>query len=85
MESQLKKFEESEELANASRESVDELNIRHKQKLMYQQLLLGAPDSYLRDKFEQLGLGKDGCTVRCSPSFGPKDSVFKVDRCLSKN
>ena len=22
--------------------------------------------------------------VGCSPSFGPKESVFKVDRCLSK-
>ena len=30
---------------------------------MYQQLLLGAPDSCLRRKFEELGLGKGGVTV----------------------
>lgn len=63
MESQRRKFEEIPELRKASEDSTDELSKRHEQRLMYQQLLLGAPDSYLREKFEELGLGKEGCTV----------------------
>lgn len=63
MTSQLKKFDEDPELKKASEESVDELSIRHRQKLMYQQLLLGAPDSYLRQKFEEFGLGRSGVKV----------------------
>jgi hypothetical protein len=63
MEAQMKKFEENEELKKASKESVDELSIRHKQKLVHQQLLLGAPDSYLRAKFEELGLGETGVSI----------------------
>ncbi|OFW18635.1 MAG: hypothetical protein A3H27_14450 [Acidobacteria bacterium RIFCSPLOWO2_02_FULL_59_13] len=60
---QERKFEENAELQQAIKESVDDLSKRHKQNFMYQQLLLGAPDSYLRRKFEELGLGKEGCTV----------------------
>src|SRR5260370_10205991 len=63
IEAQMKKFEENEELKKASKESVDEMSIRHEQKLVHQQLLLGAPDSYLRAKFEELGLGKTGVNV----------------------
>jgi hypothetical protein len=63
IEAQMKKFEENEELKKASKESVDEMSIRHEQKLVHQQLLLGAPDSYLRAKFEELGLGKSGVNV----------------------
>ncbi len=63
MTSQMKKFEESAELKKASEESVDELRDRHTKKLMHQQLLLGAPDSYLRHKFEELDLGRNGMTM----------------------
>lgn len=63
MEDQRRKFEENAELRKASDESVEGLSERHQQKLMYQQLLLGAPDPYLRQKFEELGLGRDGYTV----------------------
>lgn len=63
MEAQTKKFEENEELKKASNESVDELRSRHTHKLAHRQLLLGAPDSYLRAKFEELDLGKNGLTV----------------------
>jgi hypothetical protein len=63
MKDQMQKFEQDAELQKASAESVDELGKRHKQRLMYQQLLLGAPDSYLRSQFEELGLGKDGYTA----------------------
>jgi AraC-like DNA-binding protein len=60
---QEKKFEENAELGKASKASVDELGKRHNKRLMYQQLLLGAPDLYLRQQFEELGLGKGGLTV----------------------
>jgi SEC-C motif-containing protein len=63
MEGQRRKFEENEELKRASEESLDELTKRHKEKLSHQQLLLGAPDSYIRQQFEELELGKDGYTV----------------------
>jgi hypothetical protein len=63
MESQQRKFEENAELKKACKESVDELSKRHRETLMYQQLLLGAPDSYLRSQFEELGLGKEGSTA----------------------
>ena len=63
MDAQRKKFEENTELREASKKSVDELSKRHKQRLMYQQLLLGAPDSYLRRTFAELGLSKGGLTV----------------------
>src|SRR6266851_3502247 len=64
MEAQMKKFEENEELKKASKQSVDELRTRHTKKLAHQQLLLGAPDSYLKAKFEELGLDKRGLHVK---------------------
>jgi hypothetical protein len=63
MQAQTKKFEENEELKKASKQTVDELRTRHTKKLAHQQLLLGAPDSYLRGKFKELGLDKHGLTV----------------------
>lgn len=60
---QMRKFEESESLKKASRDSVEELAQRHSHKFAEQQLLLGAPDSYLRHKFDELGLAKDGVTA----------------------
>lgn len=63
LKAQRKKFEENEELKKANEECVDELSIRHEQKFAYQQLLLGAPDSYLSRNFEEMGLGKNGLTV----------------------
>lgn len=63
MKAEQKKFDEIGELQKASHESVDELRSRHTEKLMNQQLLLGAPDSYIRDMFEKLELGKDGFSV----------------------
>lgn len=63
MQDQMRKFAENAELKKASEESVEELSKRHSRRFMYQQLLLGAPDSYLRGKFEELGFGKDGLTV----------------------
>jgi hypothetical protein len=63
MNAQQKKFDENPGLREASKKSVAELGKRHTEKLAYQQLLLGAPDSYLRRQFEELGLGKEGLTV----------------------
>jgi len=63
MEAQMKKFEENDELKKASKQSLDELRTRHTKKLAHQQLLLGAPDSYLRAKFEELELDKGGLSV----------------------
>jgi AraC-like DNA-binding protein len=60
---QEKKFAESAELREASKETVGELSARHREKLMYQQLFLGAPDSYLREKFEELNPGAKGAKV----------------------
>ena len=60
MNDQMRKFNQNKELKAASDSSVDELSERHTQKVMYQQLLLGAPDSHLERKFEELGLGKGG-------------------------
>lgn len=63
MTDQMRKFEENAELKKASDESVKQLSKRHTSRLLYQQLLLGAPDEYLRQRFEELELGKDGLTV----------------------
>jgi hypothetical protein len=63
MKAQEKKFAESAQLEEASGESVDELRARHTERFKQQQLLLGAPDSYLRHMFEKLELGKDGLSV----------------------
>jgi hypothetical protein len=47
------------------------------------------PRIIARDQFSpyvtQDLMAKLFCRVRCSPCFGPKDSVYKVDRCLSKD
>jgi SEC-C motif len=63
MTDQQKKFEENAELKKASEASVEELGDRHIDKLKFQQFLLGAPDSYLRRRFEEGGIAKDGGTV----------------------
>jgi hypothetical protein len=56
---QTKKFEESEELRKAEKESVDELGTRQKKEFLRQQFWLGAPDEYLRREFPKFGLGKN--------------------------
>jgi hypothetical protein len=63
LESQRRKFEENAELKEASESSVNELGKRHTDRFAYQQLMLGAPDSYLRRIFEELGLNKEGITA----------------------
>ncbi len=63
MTDQTQKFEQNAELKKASEESVEELSKRHTHRFMHEQLLLGAPDEYLRQKFEELELGKNGLTV----------------------
>jgi SEC-C motif-containing protein len=63
MKAQEKKFKDSAELKAATKESVEELRSRHTKGLLRQQLLLGAPDSYLKRKFEELGLGANGLKV----------------------
>lgn len=63
MHDQMRKFEGNAELKEASERSVDKLSQRHTQRFMYQQLILSAPDSYLRRKFEELDLAKDGLTI----------------------
>ena len=55
---QTQKFEENSELKQASKRSVEELNQRYSHRLLYQQLVLGASNSYLRRQFEELNLGK---------------------------
>lgn len=60
---QMKKFESKPELQKALEESKGGLHQRHTEKLKYQQLLLGAPDEYLRRKFKELNLGRGGLTV----------------------
>ncbi|HUV50347.1 MAG TPA: hypothetical protein VMW78_04930 [Anaerolineae bacterium] len=57
---QQKKFEENEELKKALEDSVKELEARHRDKLSYQNLLLGAPDFYIKRLFDELDLGKEG-------------------------
>jgi AraC-like DNA-binding protein len=61
MESQRRKFEENAELKQSMESSVDELERRHRPRLM--RLMLSAPDSYLRTKFQETGLGKHDYTV----------------------
>jgi len=57
---QQKKFEENMELKKALEDSVQELEKRHMDKRSYQQLLLGAPDFYIKRLFDELDLGKNG-------------------------
>ncbi len=63
MEDQVRKIEENPALKKASERSVDELSERHTRKLMFQHLLLCEPDTYVWQRFDELGLGLDGLTV----------------------
>ncbi len=60
---QQKKFDESEELQEARDISLKEHKERHFERRSYEHLLLSAPNSYLKQVFEELNLGKDGYTV----------------------
>lgn len=61
---QKRKFDESPELREAAKVSVEEMKKRHFDKQAHQMLLLGAPDSYLEDTIKELGLEKDGYTAK---------------------
>jgi hypothetical protein len=63
LQAQMAKFEKNEELQRISKESVDEFSRRHQKRLAREQLFLGAPDLYLRQKFEELNLGRNGLTI----------------------
>jgi hypothetical protein len=60
---QQEKFNTNQELKEAAEESVDELTKRHMQKQAFEHLILGAPDSYLRRRFQESGAGAHGLTV----------------------
>ena len=60
---QLKKFEENLELKKAAEESVQELKRRHRDKLAFEDLLLSAPDSYIKQKYYELGYDGEGLTA----------------------
>ena len=62
LKSQENKFEHNEELRDAAEASVEELKSRHYKDVAFQQLLLGAPNSYLEKIFSDLELGKEGLT-----------------------
>jgi hypothetical protein len=62
MKRQLKKFEENEELKGSAEKSIEEMKKRHMQNRLFQ-LLLTAPDSYIKNIFEELKLGDDTYTV----------------------
>jgi len=64
LERQRKKFEENKELKDAAEISVQEMKKRHMNKFAFQQLLLGAPDSYIEKLIKQLGLERDGYTAK---------------------
>jgi hypothetical protein len=60
---QRKKFTENQELKKASEESLQELKRRHRDKMAFEDLLLSAPDSYLKQLFEEdPGLNNKGLT-----------------------
>lgn len=63
MHSQKKKFEENPELQTAAEASFREWKKRHERNQGMQLLLLGAPDCYIRETFQTLGLGTDGHTA----------------------
>ena len=60
---QFKKFEENEELRRAAEESVHELDSRQKGKEIFKQLILLAPNEYLKKVFKDADLGKHGLTL----------------------
>lgn len=64
MQRQRKKFEETEELKEASERSIEELKERHMEKQAQTHLLLSAPDSYIEGLIKKLGLEKDGFTAK---------------------
>ncbi len=72
MKRQQKKFEENDELRKALEESGREIRDRHMEKEVYQQLFLSSPNVYLEQKFKELGLEKEGFTI--------KDFIAYVER-----
>jgi hypothetical protein len=62
MTEQMNKFANSPELYSASEESVEEMSTRHRADISEKLLLLGAPDEYLKQKFDELELHKCGTT-----------------------
>lgn len=60
---QRKKFEENKDLMDAAEISVQELKKRHMDKLAHHQLLLSAPDSYIKKLVKDLGCEEDGYTA----------------------
>ena len=60
---QTAKFEQNEQLKAAMDCSVKEMRKRHGKKLAFQQLILGAPDDYLKRKVGEIGAEKDGYTA----------------------
>jgi len=61
---QQKKFEENEELRKAVERSVSELGERHKEEEAFRHLILSAPNEYLEKVFDEIGLEKEGLTVK---------------------
>jgi len=61
---QKEKFEETPELQEASKFSVEELSKRHLKKQARTHLLLSAPDSYIEEKIKELNLEKNGYTAK---------------------
>ena len=59
---QYKKFEENEELRKTLEESVSELSFKQKEKEIFKQLILPAPNEYLKKVFKDADLGKHGLT-----------------------
>lgn len=64
MRRQRKKFSENEELKDAAEISVKEMSKRHAEEQIHRHLLLSAPDSYIERTIKELGLEKDGYTVK---------------------
>lgn len=64
MKRQKKKFDEIEELKEAAKITVDEMQERHFKNMSYEHLLLSAPDSHLEKTIKDAGLEKDGFTAQ---------------------
>ncbi|MBU4350313.1 SEC-C domain-containing protein [bacterium] len=60
---QYKKFEENEELRKILEKSVSELSTRQREKEIFKQLILPAPNEYLKKVFKDADLGKHGLTL----------------------
>jgi AraC-like DNA-binding protein len=63
LERQEKKFQVNKELKDAAEISSQELKKRHMDKMTFQELILGAPDSYVEKLIRELGLEKNGYTT----------------------